>query len=170
MAPSPYTISIGRHAVVRGLLAAPHGIVMIGDGARLQGAVAGFDIITGVGLRVEWESGFTATVSGTQRLHGYFDRRGRPADCVPVMGPASCGHDHLVWRSAYRSGNAKELSAFLRQVSDPEKCQFSSVHRRRGFRFVRPMGRPLRTITSGIEADWALLQLAWNGDRSDSSK
>jgi Pro-kumamolisin, activation domain len=116
---------IGRHATVHALLAAPHGRIMIGDGARVRGAVAAFDIITGGYVRIRWESGFPATTAaqqGTQQLAGYFSAGGDPR-VAPVMGVVPADSS-IRLEIGLPIRNLAGLTSFLGQVSDPKNASF----------------------------------------------
>ena len=120
--PQPAVI-IGENAHLHGLLAAPHGTVQINCGARLKGAVAGFDIVVEDRVHAEFQSGFPVHPpgqQGSQQLTGYF---GVPTPARPLLGPVP-QDTQISLAIGLPVRNPAALSDQIKQVSDPKNPNF----------------------------------------------
>ena len=77
--------SIGEHSELPGVAGAPHGAISIADHVRTTGALAGFDVVLGYDVDLNFEGGFcrgarSARTAATLRLlqssRRSFSRRG----------------------------------------------------------------------------------------------
>ena len=112
-------VSIGREARIHGLLAAPHGTIWMAEEAHGKGAFAGFDIVTGEHVEVEFESGFPVSApgqQGSQQLHGYVKG---PMSSAPLIGPVPQNEIlNVAVGLPHRDPNG--LAAFIGQVTNPK--------------------------------------------------
>ena len=118
---SATAVSIGEHASVTAVIAAPNGTVSIGAHAHATGAFVGFDVATADHVLLDFQDGFTPTGPGTgagsQLLHGY---AGNPTDgTFPLAGPPAADVPiYLAVGLPVRDGAG--LAARAASVSDPK--------------------------------------------------
>lgn len=117
-------VVIGEEAEVHGLLAAPHGTVVLRNCACVKGAVAGFDIEVCQNVRAEFQSGFPLNPQGqqgSQQLHGYF---GVPSPSIaPLVGPVP--NDTVISLAiGLPVKDPAGLATFIASVSDPKNGSF----------------------------------------------
>jgi hypothetical protein len=117
-------VVIGEETDIRVLLAAPHGTVLLRDGARVKGAVAGFDIDVREHVHAELQDGFPVNPQGqqgSQQLSGYF---GIPDPSIaPLVGPVP--NDTVISLAiGLPVRDAAGLTALIASVSDPKNASF----------------------------------------------
>jgi hypothetical protein len=117
--------SIGEKSTIRALLAVPHGTLSLADHVHATGAFAGFDVVLGADVAVDFQSGFAADASGqpgSQKLSGYY---GPPpnASVAALAGPVPTSTVvNLSIGLPVRDPSG--LRNFVNQVSDPTKPNY----------------------------------------------
>jgi hypothetical protein len=115
-------VTIGNDANVHALLAAPHGTVRMVHGARLKGAIAGFDIVVDEDVHAHFESGFPAPPTGSQQLSGYY---GPPPDASVAALAGPVPPSTVVYLSiGLPVRDPAGLQAFVSQVADPHQPNY----------------------------------------------
>jgi len=118
-------VSMAKWAKIHGLLTAPNGTIWMADESEVKGAFAAFDIVLGVHVEAEFESGFPESApgqQGTQQLSGYFGVDPDPT-IAPLVGPVPA--DTKVALSFGLSvQNPAGLKTFIQQISDPKSPNF----------------------------------------------
>ena len=117
-------VVIGEEADIHALLAAPHGTVLIRNGACVKGAVAGFDIDVCENVHAEFQSGFPINPQGqqgSQQLTWLF-RCPRSERCAAGWTPSRTTPSSHWLRLVVR--DAAGLTAFIASVSDPKNASF----------------------------------------------
>jgi len=119
------TVSLGEHSEIRALLAVPHGRISIADHVRATGAFAGFDLILGEEVNVDFESGFpidAAGQQGSQQLQGYYGVHPDPS-VAPLVGPIPA-NTNISLAIGLPARDPQGLKTFIKQVSDPKHPNF----------------------------------------------
>lgn len=117
-------VVIAEETCVRALLAAPHGTVFLAGKARIEGAVAGFDIVACDGVHAAFQSGFPASAKeqqGLQQLHGYYG--GADPSVPPLVGPVP-GSATISLAIGLPVRDPTGLQTFIDEVSDPKNDNF----------------------------------------------
>lgn len=117
-------VVIGEEADVHALLAAPHGKVVLRRGARVKGAVAGFDIEAFENVCAGFQSGFPLNPQGqqgSQQLSGYF---GVPSPSIaPLVGPVP--NDTVISLAiGLPVRDPAGLATLIASISDPKNASF----------------------------------------------
>lgn len=113
--------SIGSHASLTALVAAPHGTISIADHANVVGALAAFDIAVSDHVAVQFQSGFPAApAKGTQQLAGYVTPQIANAPVVEPVPPDAIINLAIGLPIRDMPG----LLAFVQQVSDPMSSSY----------------------------------------------
>jgi hypothetical protein len=117
-------VVIGEEADIHALLAAPHGTVLICSGARVKGAIAGFDIDIRENVHAEFQNGFPINPKGqqgSQQLSGYF--RVPDPSVAPLAGPVP-NDTAISLAFGLPVRTPAELAALIASVSDPKSASF----------------------------------------------
>ncbi len=139
--------AIGSHAVVHGLISAPHGTLAFSDHVSATGAFAAFDITVDVNTAFSLDDGFVPTADdhGSQQLSGYL---GRPVDgSYPVIGPV-LGSTLISISIGLPVRDPVGLQAFIDQASQPTSA---------GYRHYLTIDQ-FRTTYGATDADYQALQ------------
>lgn len=117
-------VVIGEETELRALLAAPHGTVLLRDGARVKGAIAGFDIDVRENVHAEFQDGFPINPQGqqgSQQLTGYF---GVPNPSIaPLVGPVP-NNTVIALAIGLPVRDAAGLTGLIASFSDPKNASF----------------------------------------------
>jgi hypothetical protein len=122
-APPVSAVVLGEKSHLHALLASPHGTVLVKCGARINGAVAGFDIIAEEHVHAQFQSGFPEQPTGqkgSQKLSGYF---GVPTPMPPLIGPVP-QETEISLAIGLPARDASGLNARIQEVSDPKNPNF----------------------------------------------
>jgi Pro-kumamolisin, activation domain len=122
-APPVSAVVLSEESHLHALLATPHGTVLVKCGARINGAVAAFDIIGEDRVHAEFQSGFAeqpAGQKGSQQLSGYF---GVPTPMPSLIGPVP-QETQISLAIGLPVRDASGLNARIQQVSDPKNPNF----------------------------------------------
>jgi hypothetical protein len=144
-------VSVGQHASVTALIAAPNGTVSIGAHAHATGAFVGFDVVTADHVLLDFQDGFAAggagTGAGSQQLHGYY---GNPTDGTFALTSAVSPSTpiHLAIGLPFRNGSA--MKDAIKHVSDPKDPSYRKY----------PTFDQIKQSYGATDADYAALK-AW---------
>ena len=117
--------TLGLQNNIRLVLAVPHGTLSLGAESHAKGAFAGFDIIVGGDVGLEYDSGIVASEPGQhgqQQLSGYFSVPANPGT-TPIVSPvpAATPVQVAIGLPVRDRTGMEDLAA---QVSDPKNPKY----------------------------------------------